>query len=116
MAWFAAPSGKWGRSQVFSDASIQFCLRIKGLFHLPLRQCMGMVESLLKLAHLDWPPPDYSTVCRRQKDLVVNIPYRPSTGGLHLLIDSTGIKMLGEGEWKRKKHGADYRRQWRKVH
>ena len=116
MAWFAAPSGKRGRSQVFSDASIQFCLSIKGLFHLPLRQCIGMVESLLKLAHLDWPPPDYSTVCRRQKDLVVNIPYRPSTGGLHLLIDSTGIKMLGEGEWKRKKHGADYRRQWRKVH
>ncbi len=57
MAWFAAPSGKRGRSQVFSDASIQFCLSIKGLFHLPLRQCIGMVESLLKLAHLDWPPP-----------------------------------------------------------
>ncbi|MEN3032949.1 IS5 family transposase, partial [Chromobacterium amazonense] len=60
--------------------------------------------------------PDYSTVCRRQKHLQVAIPCRPSTTGLHLLIDSTGIKMLGEGEWKTKKHGAEYRHQWRKVH
>ena len=77
---------------------------------------MGLVQSLLKLAGLNWPTPDVSTVCRRQKDLQVAIPYRPTTTGLHLLIDSTGIKMLGEGEWKIKKHGAEYRRQWRKVH
>ena len=116
MAWFAAPSGKRGRSHTFSDAAIQFCLSLKCLFGLPLRQSIGMVESLLQLAKLDWPVPDYSTVCRRQKHLAVMLPYRPSQGGLHLLVDSTGIKMLGEGEWKRKKHGADYRRQWRKVH
>ena len=116
MAWFAAKSGKRGRSQTFSDASIQFCLSIKCLFGLPLRQSIGMVESLLKLAGVDWPVPDYSTVCRRQKDLRVVIPYQASQNGLHLLVDSTGIKMLGEGEWKRKKHGADYRRQWLKVH
>ncbi len=116
MAWFAAKSGKRGRSQTFSDAAIQFCLSIKCLFGLPLRQSLGMVESLLKQAGLDWPVPDFSTVSRRQKTLNVSIPYRPSCEGLHLLVDSTGIKMLGEGEWKRKKHGADYRRQWRKVH
>ena len=116
MAWFAAKSGKRGRSQTFSDAAIQFCLSIKCLFGLPLRQSLGMVESLLKQAGLDWPVPDFSTVSRRQKTLNVSIPYRPSSEGLHLLVDSTGIKMLGEGEWKRKKHGADYRRQWRKVH
>ena len=75
-----------------------------------------MVQSMLSLAGLNWPAPDYSTICRRQKSLNISIPYRPSTSGLHLLIDSTGIKMLGEGEWKTKKHGADYRRQWRKVH
>jgi hypothetical protein len=114
MAWFAAKGGKRGRSQTFSDAAIQFCLSIKCLFGLPLRQSIGMVESLLKQAGLDWPVPDFSTVSRRQKSLNVSIPYRPSSEGLHLLVDSTGIKMLGEGEWKRKKHGADcvIRRNW----
>jgi len=77
---------------------------------------MGMVQSLLKLAGLDWQVPDFSTVSRRQKHLAVTIGAQPTTTGLHLLVDSTGIKMLGEGEWKTKKHGADYRRQWRKVH
>jgi len=48
--------------------------------------------------------------------LQVNISYRPNPNGLHLLVDSTGVKMLGEGEWKTKKHGTEYRRQWRKVH
>ena len=60
--------------------------------------------------------PDYSTVCRRQKTLKVRIPYRPAAQGLHLLVDSTGLKMMGEGEWKCKKHGAEYRRQWRRLH
>ena len=116
MQWQAQPTGRRGRSPTFSDAAIQFCLTIKGLFGLALRQAIGFVQSLLQLAGLDWPVPDYSTVCRRQKHLSVTIPYRASRAGLHLLVDSTGIKMLGEGEWKTKKHGADYRRQWRKVH
>jgi hypothetical protein len=72
--------------------------------------------SLLKLAGLDWQVPGFSTVSRRQKHLSVTIAAQPTTTGLHLLIDSTGIKMLGEGKWKAKKHGADYDRQWRKVH
>ncbi len=59
--------------------------------------------------------PDFSTLSRRQKDLQVQIGYRASPA-LHLLVDSTGVKMLGEGEWKRKKHGADYARRWLKVH
>ncbi|KIA80876.1 transposase [Chromobacterium piscinae] len=116
MRWHGSALGNRGRTPTFSDAAIQFCLTIKCLFNLALRQAVGMVQSLLKLAGLDWLTPDYSTVCRRQKHLQVAIPCRPSTTGLHLLIDSTGIKMLGEGEWKTKKHGAEYRRQWRKVH
>jgi hypothetical protein len=91
-------------------------LSIKCLFNLPLRQSLGLVESLLRLANLDWRVPDFSTVSRRQATLQVQLPYRSSSGGLDLLVDSTGIKFLGEGEWKRKKHGAKYRRQWRKVH
>jgi hypothetical protein len=116
LQWSGLASGKRGRTPLFSDAAIQFCLTIKSLFDLALRQAMGMVESLLKLAGLSWPVPDYSTICRRQKTLKVRIPYRPAAQGLHLLVDSTGLKMMGEGEWKRKKHGAEYRRQWRKLH
>jgi hypothetical protein len=116
MKWEGQPSGKRGRSQTFSNKAIQFCLSIKCLVNLPLRQAMGMAQSLLRLAGLDWPVPDYSTVSRRQKTLRVAIGAVPTTTGLHLLVDSTGIKMLSEGEWKTNKHGADYRRQWRKVH
>lgn len=116
MRWLAQPSGKRGRSETFSDVAIQFCLSIKCLFGQPLRQALGMVQSLLQLAKLDWPVPDFSTVCRRQKTLQTQLSYQPSQSPLNLLVDSTGIKFLGEGEWKRKKHGAEYRREWRKVH
>ena len=116
MAWFAAGTGKRGRQPTYSDAAIQFCLSLKCLFGLPLRQSIGLVESLLQLSGLNWPVPDFSTISRRQKELEVEIPYRGKTDVLHLLVDSTGVKILGEGEWKTKKHGAEYRRQWRKVH
>lgn len=116
MTWFAGGTGKRGRSATYSDAAIQFCLSLKCLFGLPLRQSMGLVESLLELSGLDWLIPNFSTISRRQKHLQVSIPYRGGSDTLHLLVDSTGVKMLGEGEWKTKKHGADYRRQWRKVH
>ena len=114
--WLAVPSGKRGRSATFTDAAIQACLTLKALFGLPLRQTTGLVASLLELAGLDWPVPDFSTLCRRQQGLSVAIPYRPSSGALHLLIDSTGIKAEGEGEWFAKKHGPSKPRQWRKVH
>ena len=128
MTWCAPRDGRPGRPAVFSDAAIQFCLSIKILFKLvaigaPLvratmatRQTAGMVASLLKLAGLDWPVPDFSTLCRRQKTLAVQIPYRRADGPLNLLVDSTGIKLLGDGEWQTRKHGVQGRRQWRKVH
>jgi len=116
MAWFAAPTGKRGRQPVFSDAAIQTCLMLKALFGLPLRQTTGLVASLIKVAGLDWPTPDFSTLCRRQKGLDVMVGYRPAKGALHLLIDSTGIKVAGDGEWSARKHGPSKPRQWRKVH
>ena len=88
MAWFAAKGGKRGRAQTFSDTAIPFCLSIKSLFGLPLRQSIGMVEGLLRQAGLDWPVPDFSTVSRRQKTLTVVMPYRASNEGLHLLVDT----------------------------
>ena len=63
------------------------------------RQTTGFVESLLGLIGLDWAVPDFSTLSRCRKTLKVNIPYRGSAGPLHLLVDSTGIKVEGEGEW-----------------
>ncbi len=60
--------------------------------------------------------PDYTTLCRRQKTLAVQIPYSRADGPLNLLVDSTGIKLLGDGEWQARKHGFQGRRQWRKVH
>ena len=112
MAWEAKPSGKRGRQQAYSDAAIQACLTIKVLFGLPLRQTTGFVESLLALTGLEWSVPDFSTLCRRQKALPVCIPYRGSSGPLHLLIDSTGIKAPSHrndvstaGQWRVKVSG-----------
>ena len=116
MTWVAPHDGSPGRPSVFSDAAIRFCLTIKVLFKLPLRQTTGMVASLLQMAGLDFAVPDYTTLCRRQKTLVVQIPYRRADGPLNLLVDSTGIKFLGDGEWQARKHGVQGRRQWRKVH
>jgi hypothetical protein len=99
MAWHAPHEGRLGRPPVFSNAAIQFCLSIKVLFKLPLRQTAGMVASLLRLAGLDWPVPDYSTLCRRQKTLKVQIRYRRADGPLNLLVDSTRIKLAGPQAW-----------------
>ena len=100
MSWLAPREGRPGRPAVFSDAAIQFCLSIKILFKLPLQQTSGMVASLLRLAGLDCPVPDFSTLCRRQKTLAVQVPYRRADGPLNLLVDSTGIKFLGDGQWQ----------------
>ena len=116
MHWEAIPSGRRGRQQAYSDAAIQACLTLKALLGLPLRQATGFVASLLELSGLGWSVPDFSTLSRRQKTLNVTIPYRGSKGPLHLLVDSTGIKVEGEGEWHTRKHGGSKRRVWRKLH
>ena len=113
MAWEAAPCGKRGRQQAYSDAAIQTCLTLKVVFGMALRQTTGFVKSLLKLASLDWPVPDFSTLSRRRKDLAVRVSRRKSSEPLHLLIDSTGIKVEVDGEWHARKHGPSKRRQWR---
>jgi hypothetical protein len=101
--WHGQARSRRGRSPAFSgDEAIQFCLSIKCLFSLPLRQAMRITHSLLQLAGLDWSVPDYSAVSRRQKILQVAIEVAPSTIGLHLLVDSTGINILDESEWKTK--------------
>ena len=116
MVWHAGKTGKRGRPETFSDAAVQVCLTLKVLFGLPLRQTVGLVESLIRMSGLDWQVPDYSTLCRRQARIGVQIPYRRTGRPLNLLIDSTGVKFRGDGEWLARKHGPSRRRQWRKVH
>lgn len=82
MIWDAAPTGKLGRQQTYSDTAIQTCLTMKVLFDMALRQTTGFVGSLLRLIGLNWAVPDFSTLSRRQKTLAVNIQYRGSNGPL----------------------------------
>jgi hypothetical protein len=88
MSCEAAPTGKRGRQQTYSNTAIQTCRTMKVLFGMALRQTTGFVESWLRLVGLDWSAPDFSTLSRRQKTLAVNIPYRGSKRPLHLLIPS----------------------------
>ena len=101
MQWEAVPNGKPGRQQRFSDSAIQICLMVKVLFRLPLRQTTGLVASLLELAGLDWDVPDFSTLSLRMKALEIDLPKPAGSGPLHLLVDSTGIKVEGAGVLRR---------------
>ncbi|PZP39219.1 MAG: IS5 family transposase [Azospirillum brasilense] len=118
LAWHApAGTGKRGWPPVFSDAAIQCALTLKVLLQLPLRAAQGLVGSLIRLAGLlGWRVPHFSTLSRRQQALTVVIPYRARGEPLLLVVDSSALKVLGEGEWKVRRHGADRRRIWRKVH
>lgn len=95
MTWLAPHHGSPGRPAVISEAAIQFCLSIKTLFKLPIRQTSGMIASLLRLAGLDWPVPDHTTLCCRQKDLAVQIPYRRAGVLLLLIIPSFLMTFCG---------------------
>ena len=99
----APQDGSPGRPAVFFEAAIQFCLTIKVLFKLPLRQTTGMVASLLQMADLDGAVPDYATLCRRQKTLAVQIPYRRAAGPLNLLIPFRALlrnTLPGSGQYR----------------
>ncbi len=117
MVWHAGKTGKRGRPETFSDATIQTRLTLKVLFNLPLRQMVGLVDSLIQMAGIDWQAPNYSTLCHQQAQIAVQIPYRASgQQPLILWIDSTGTKFRADGEWQTRKHGSLPRRLWRKVH
>ena len=116
MIWLAPNDVSPGLSALFSDAAIQFCLTIKELFKLPLRQTTGMVATLLKLADLEWAVPAYTTLCRRQKILAVQIAYRRADWPLNLRVDSISKKVLGDGKWQVRKHGVQGQRKWFTAH
>jgi hypothetical protein len=104
-----------GRRRTYSELAITCALTLREVYHLPLRSTQGLVSSVLRLLGVDLPAPHYSTLSRRAASLEVKLP-RLSRGPLHLAVDSTGVKLYGEGEWKVRLHGADKRRTWRKLH
>jgi hypothetical protein len=95
--------------------ALRCALTLREVYGLPLRSTQGLVRSLTHLLHLDLPTPHYSTLSRRAATLEVKLPGL-SKGALHLAIDSTGMKVYGEGEWKMRLHGKEKRRTWRKLH
>jgi hypothetical protein len=104
-----------GKGCVYSDLAIRCGLSLRAVFTLTLRQTQGFLASLAKVFLPGLPVPHYSTLCRRAAGLDVARPKRRS-GPVHLVIDSTGLKVFGEGEWKVRQHGWSRRRLWRKLH
>src|SRR5476649_1949718 len=107
---------KRGRPCIYADAVIQMLLGLKQVFRLPLRALQGFAGSMNKLAFTDLPVPNYTMLCRRARDLYVVLPTLRSGEPLHLVVDSIGLKVFGEGKWKVRKHGYSKRRSWRKMH
>lgn len=113
--WKPDNTGKRGGQPRYTDGAIQCMVMVRSVFHLPLRATEGFVNSVFKLIDLELDVPDYSTICRRSKCLKVSLP-KNATGPLHAVLDSTGLKVFGEGEWKVRQHGYSKRRTWRKLH
>jgi hypothetical protein len=105
-----------GRRRTYADVAILCALTLREVYHLPLRATEGLVESVLRLLGAELPAPHYSTLCRRARSLAVPLSAATRRGPLHLVVDSTGLKVYGEGEWKVRLHGHDKRRTWRKLH
>ncbi|MGF7213469.1 IS5 family transposase [Skermanella aerolata] len=115
-AWKAAPRTTPGGQPHYSDLAITTALTLRAVFHLPLRQTEGLIGSVLQLLGLDLPVPDYSTLSRRAQNLELPAQSRTTGGAIHLLVDSSGLKLSGPGEWLVEKHGTKKRRSWRKLH
>jgi hypothetical protein len=109
-------SGKRGRDYDYSDDAILTVCLLQEVFHLAWRQTEGFVASLFELPGQDLAVPNYSTISRRRKTLDVSLPRAKKGEPLHMLVDSTGVKVFGEGEWKVRQHGYTRRRAWRKLH
>ena len=105
-----------GRPQVYSGTLIQALLTLKHVYHLTLRAAQGFVQSPRDLAFADLPVPNYTTLSRRAQELQVTLPEMSSGEPVHLVVDSRGVKLYGEGEWKVRKHDYSKRRTWSKVH
>lgn len=109
-------TGKPGSTPTYSNQAIVTMVSLKSVMSLPGRALCGFVESVFQLMGVELSVPDHTTISRRLKRLEVKLPVKPSRGKRHVVIDSTGIKVYGEGEWKTRQHGISKRRTWRKLH
>jgi len=105
-----------GRPFVYSDLAIETLLTLRELFRLPYRQTEGFGRALVKLMHVDVAIPHHTSLQKRAAKMEISIEVARPDGAIDLVVDSTGLKVYGEGEWKVKKHGADGHRTWRKLH
>jgi hypothetical protein len=114
-AWRYQGPARRGAQFEYSDLAIECLLTLRSVYHLALRATEGFARSLFELMEVDLPVPDYTTLCRRAATVPIALP-KKATGPLHLVLDSTGLKVYGEGEWKVRQHGYSKRRTWLKLH
>lgn len=116
--WRPTPEGRRQRGgQVeYSDRAIECLLMLKAVFKLPYRQTEGFGRSILALLDVNVTVPHYTTLCKRSVELAVDLSPRQVQGTKHIVVDSTGLKVYGEGEWKVRQHGYTKHRTWRKLH
>jgi IS5 family transposase len=107
---------KRGGQRQYSNLAIEACLVLRKVYHLPLRQTEGFIKSIFAMGGILIPVPDYTTLCRRSNGLKVNLSRVPKGEVTDIVVDSTGLKVYGEGEWKVRKHGAGKHRTWMKLH
>ncbi len=115
-SWTPGPSGERGGQRKFSDQAIETALVFRLVFNLALRQAEGLLRSVLSLMALDLEASDHPTISRRSQQLDVGLRLAATKGPIHLIIDSTGLSIIGEGEWAAAKHGCQGKRAWKKLH
>jgi hypothetical protein len=117
-SWYAIPDArKKGAPFLYSSSAIEVLNVIRFRFGMKLRETQGFAESIKKLMDIDVQIPDYTTLSRRMNTLMPEIRQKLKTGkSVHVVVDSTGLKVFGEGEWKVRQHGYSKRRTWRKLH
>lgn len=114
-AWKDARPPQRGGQYEYSDLAIEALLTLKYVMKLPYRATQGFAQSLFELMGIELPVPHYSAICKRAKTLEIKLP-KSNKPVRHIVMDSTGLKVYGEGEWKVRKHGPSKRRTWRKLH
>jgi DDE family transposase len=109
-------TGERGASPTYTDLAIETMATVQAIFHLPGRQTEGFLNSIFELMDIDLTAPDHTTLSRRRGKLSISLPVQEFARSRHVVVDSTGIKVYGEGEWKVRQHGISKRRTWRKLH
>jgi len=109
-------TGERGASPTYSDIAIETMATVQALYGLAGRQTQGLLQSVFALMKLKLTVPDHSTLSRRRRQLTIILPVKDWSRSRHLVVDSTGVKVYGEGEWKVRQHGISKRRTWRKLH